>query len=362
MRRIVPVFVALVLASGSSALAQVGPMLLRPAEASRIVVVAQTAPITIRPTAGFEPLRIAQAGSALGLLSYEGEWCLVEFKDPQLGRRVGYIQTRALEQDDPKPRPASPSVAKSVPAIVNPPTVVSRPAPVSRPQPASSPTYSAAAPAAVALPSSELQTANESDRLAHCATLTGAAYYTCMHPGEAPSTPLIAMGDQPKGMSTKKKVIIGSIVGAAIAGAVIWCIKSDDCPGGGGGSGSSGGGSNLSGSSQGIFPLSPELLLFGGRDHRVFLGCLNCSEYDSGSVFNKFGDHGSPYATDSIFNRYGDYGSPYSDSSACSRYASDPPIVVDRQGNAYGRLTVNRFAYQISNPSIVAWLNGVCQH
>jgi hypothetical protein len=33
---------------------------------------------------------------------------------------------------------------------------------------------------------------------------------------------------------------------------------------------------------------------------------------------------------------------------------------MDAQQQAYGRLTINRFAYQVSNATIVAWLTGVC--
>ena len=33
-----------------------------------------------------------------------------------------------------------------------------------------------------------------------------------------------------------------------------------------------------------------ELLLFGGHNHKVFLGCLTCNQYDAGSVFNRVGD------------------------------------------------------------------------
>ena len=107
------------------------------------------------------------------------------------------------------------------------------------------------------------------------------------------------------------------------------------------------------------FPTRPELLLFGGDGHRVFLGCLNCSKYDNASVFNEFGRHGSRHGSESIFNRFGDYGSKYSSHSACNPYATDPPVVVDRSGNYYGRLTVKRID-QVRNAAIAAWITGVC--
>jgi len=108
---------------------------------------------------------------------------------------------------------------------------------------------------------------------------------------------------------------------------------------------------------------SARLMIFGGEGHRTYLGCLNCSEYASDSVLNRYGPHGSPYATDSIFNRYGTYGSPYSTSSPCSPYGGDPPVIVDEGGNSYGRLTVNVYATERTKLGYwSAWIAGVCQH
>jgi hypothetical protein len=92
---------------------------------------------------------------------------------------------------------------------------------------------------------------------------------------------------------------------------------------------------------------APALLLFGGRGHKTFLGCLNCSEYDPGSIDNAYGTHGSRYSSVSIFNHYSDYGSRYSDYSACNPYATDPPVIVDKGGKYYGRLTLNRYHAEI---------------
>ncbi len=85
------------------------------------------------------------------------------------------------------------------------------------------------------------------------------------------------------------------------------------------------------------------LLIFGGRDHKVFLGCLNCSEYDSSSVWNEYGNYGSPYGSRSIWNEYGEYGSEYGNYSPWNEYALYPPVVVDAEGNFYGYLTVNDY-------------------
>src|SRR5690242_12846065 len=52
-----------------------------------------------------------------------------------------------------------------------------------------------------------------------------------------------------------------------------------------------------------------KLMLFGGEDHKTYLGCLNCSQYAVDSVFNEYGQNGSPYASESIWNHYSEYGS-----------------------------------------------------
>jgi len=87
---------------------------------------------------------------------------------------------------------------------------------------------------------------------------------------------------------------------------------------------------------------SPALLLFGGHGHDVFLGCLNCSPFDRGSVCNEFGNHGSPFARESIWNEFGSYGSAFSSTSPWNEFASDPPVIVDREGNFYGYFTANQ--------------------
>jgi hypothetical protein len=87
---------------------------------------------------------------------------------------------------------------------------------------------------------------------------------------------------------------------------------------------------------------SPALLLFGGPNNKVFLGCLNCGRLDSGSVCNRLGEHGSRLSNESIWNRLGHYGSRLSMYSPWNRLASNPPIIVDANGNSYGYFTSNR--------------------
>jgi hypothetical protein len=103
-----------------------------------------------------------------------------------------------------------------------------------------------------------------------------------------------------------------------------------------------------------------KVMIFGGEGHKIYLGCLSCTEYASDSILNEYGSHGSPYQSESIFNPYGRYGSKYDNYSACNPFASDPPVIVDDDGNYYGRLTVNKFKDPTKSQTVRAWLAGVC--
>jgi len=97
----------------------------------------------------------------------------------------------------------------------------------------------------------------------------------------------------------------------------------------------------------------PTLLLFGGHDHKTFLGCLNCSQYDSSSVWNAYSQYGSPYNSDSIWNRCGTWGSPYNSDSPWNKFSTSAPVVVDNDGNFYGYFSANPY---ISQRTRIAWL------
>ncbi len=83
------------------------------------------------------------------------------------------------------------------------------------------------------------------------------------------------------------------------------------------------------------------LLLFGGENHKTFLGCLNCGEVNSISVCNEVGEFGSEVSSSSIWNQVGNFGSEVSSESPWNQVASDPPIIVDKDGNSYGYFTAN---------------------
>ncbi len=90
------------------------------------------------------------------------------------------------------------------------------------------------------------------------------------------------------------------------------------------------------------FAQSQPILIFGGEDHRDFLGCLTCSQYDANSVWNQYSTYGwaNRYGT---WSQYGPYKSAYSATSACNQYATDPPVLVDQTGTFYGRLSINPY-------------------
>ena len=56
------------------------------------VVTTTDAPIFVKPDTSRTPLRVAKEGSALLVMSEDGEWYQVEFDDPQWGRRSGFVQ------------------------------------------------------------------------------------------------------------------------------------------------------------------------------------------------------------------------------------------------------------------------------
>lgn len=84
-----------------------------------------------------------------------------------------------------------------------------------------------------------------------------------------------------------------------------------------------------------------ESSLFDGKKHDKFLGVLNTSPYDTNSIWNEYGTYGNSYSSNSIWNEYSTYGSEYSNNSPFNTTATNPPVVVDQDGNFYGYLTIN---------------------
>lgn len=109
-----------------------------------------------------------------------------------------------------------------------------------------------------------------------------------------------------------------------------------------------------------------KVMIFGGPDHKTYLGCLSCSQEEQDSVFNRSGHYGQssgPLYQDSIWNSLGQFGSRFSPYSACNPNATDPPVIVDKSGNAYGHLTVNMNSPDIgAGARLYEWLTtAVCR-
>ena len=83
------------------------------------------------------------------------------------------------------------------------------------------------------------------------------------------------------------------------------------------------------------------LLLFGGVDHKIFLGCLNCSSLDNSSVCNQLGKFGSSLESNSIWNSLGTFGSSLSEYSPWNSLSDSAPIIVDEDGKSYGYFSTN---------------------
>lgn len=73
----------------------------------------------------------------------------------------------------------------------------------------------------------------------------------------------------------------------------------------------------------------------------TFLGKI-ADQYDSKSIFNKYGTYGNPYESKSVWNDYGPYGSEYSNKSARSEYTATPPKIISG-GKVVGYLSRNKY-------------------
>lgn len=86
---------------------------------------------------------------------------------------------------------------------------------------------------------------------------------------------------------------------------------------------------------------SQELHIFGGSQHNVYLGCLNCSNLEKASIWNTQGNYGDNQYSKSIWNSNGIYGSSKSDFSPWNISAKHPPVLKDNNGEFYGYLTTD---------------------
>ena len=88
---------------------------------------------------------------------------------------------------------------------------------------------------------------------------------------------------------------------------------------------------------------NPPLYLFGGQGHKEFLGCLNCDSIHPKSVWNEMSQFG--FKNDfGVWNPFGQFINQFSSYSMCNEFSTDSPIIVDENGRAYGRMSINEFA------------------
>ena len=99
------------------------------------------------------------------------------------------------------------------------------------------------------------------------------------------------------------------------------------------------------------------LLLYGGADHDVFLGCYTCDREDPHAVFNADGLYGSTRNAHSIWNPhcpFGDRKSPY---SPWNPHATAPPLIKDEYDVKHGDFTANPdFPGRTTDPATVRFL------
>lgn len=100
-------------------------------------------------------------------------------------------------------------------------------------------------------------------------------------------------------------------------------------------------------------PSGTILLIYGGKNYDDYLGKINANRFDSESIWNQYGKYGNCYNSQSIWNKYSTYGNKYNNCSPFNDYASNPPILVDKQGNFYGYFTSNKYKSQRANLKLI---------
>ena len=103
------------------------------ASAQQFATVTTNAPIYAAPEETPTPLRVAAVGTRLRVLSTQEMWVQVEYNDPQLGRRVGWVMRHYISLTSTDLRPMDLSVPDAPPA----PSVAGQPN-VAPPTPATS--------------------------------------------------------------------------------------------------------------------------------------------------------------------------------------------------------------------------------
>jgi hypothetical protein len=70
------------------------PAVVRAQDNEPTATTTENAPVFASANDRQQPLRVARQGSVLLLLEEQGDWCRVEYQDPELGLRTGYVQRK----------------------------------------------------------------------------------------------------------------------------------------------------------------------------------------------------------------------------------------------------------------------------
>jgi hypothetical protein len=92
-------------------------------------------------------------------------------------------------------------------------------------------------------------------------------------------------------------------------------------------------------------------VLIAQDDKNTSLGKIT-NAYDSDSIFNEYGTHGSQYNLSSIWNQYGTFGSEYSGYSPHNPYTSTPPMMIKGQ-KIVGYLSANKSLRSSVSPNLL---------
>ena len=89
------------------------------AEAQQFAIVTTNAPIYATAQETPTPLRVAAVGTRLRVVSKDGDWAQVEYNDPQLGRRTGWVLLHyiSLSSQDLRPMDLSVPEAPTAPMV-----------------------------------------------------------------------------------------------------------------------------------------------------------------------------------------------------------------------------------------------------
>lgn len=109
-------------------------------------------------------------------------------------------------------------------------------------------------------------------------------------------------------------------------------------------------------SKKGFTTNGEKILIYGGENSEVFLGCLNCDKFDKESIWNTMGDFGSVFGQFSIWNKFREYGGQMGNYSPFNQFSKKPPILVDSNGNKYGYFSVDSFYKQSTDLKLAIYI------